>query len=104
MILFKYVKSDGFNIIKDLRIRVSSPKDFNDSFEWLPVVINVPPEQVYSDVFNNEEYLQHLYNIAISEGKTNKSFELFVGEINNLDGRAVILKNMEKKYLRPFSF
>ena len=94
MIVYKYVKLDGLDIIENLRIKVSNPKDFNDPFEFIPSVLDVPLKQADDMVFNNEEYLKRLYDYAISIDQTNKSFELFVEEIRSSNGRVRILESL----------
>ena len=96
-ILYKYVKPDGLDIIKDLHIKVSNPKDFNDPFEFLPVIVEVTSQSfdIEREIFNNNDYLDRFYNYAISEGKMDKSYELFVEEIKSPKRRAGILKSID---------
>lgn len=94
MILHKYVKySYGIDIINRLRIKVSSPKDFNDPFEFLPKVTDLSPEQIDA-VLSNGEYLQNLYNYGIKSGKINKPYKLFMEEQNSPIGRAKLSEKM----------
>jgi len=96
MILYKYVSSKGEDIIRNLRIKVSSPVDFNDPFEFLASIRDITPGQVDSCMINNEKYLRHLHKLATSEGMTNKSFESFCEGIRSPTGRAVFAKKVSE--------
>ena len=36
MILYKYCNQNGLNILRDLKIKITPPSEFNDPFEFLP--------------------------------------------------------------------
>ena len=93
MILHKYVNLNGDDIIRNLRIKVSKPTDFNDPFEYLPHVMDISPEQMYDEVVANEGYLQHLHKYGTSVGSINKPYESYVTEIKTPAGRTRFLES-----------
>lgn len=94
MILYKYVRLDGLDIIKSLRIKVSNPKDFNDPFEFIPSIIDVSSEQAETYFFDNENYLRRLHGFALSQGKTKEPYESYVKWLRSPTGHAEILRNI----------
>lgn len=77
MILYKYVKSDGIDIIKKLRLKVCDAASFNDPFELLPSIVDVSQQEILRAVTQNEEYMRRLYDMGILEKRVNVSFDEF---------------------------
>lgn len=80
MILYKYVGLDGIDIVKNLRIKLSSPSSFNDPFELAPGKTDITEAQIEKFVLNNEQYMQHIHALAVKERRTDKPYVLFRDE------------------------
>lgn len=100
MLIYKYVKPAGDDIIKNVRIKVNNVLDFNDPFEFLPSVKDIRDDDVLNHVVNNKDYLQHLHERAIEEGRTNETYELFVNRIQSPGGSEKLIEELKKDLTR----
>ncbi len=98
MILYKYVKPDGIDILEKSRVKVSGVHEFNDPFELIPSVSDITERQIYKYVIHNDRYIRHLYDLALSTGRTNKPYETFKSEIKNSYS-----KRINNKYVSDFT-
>lgn len=94
MIVYKYVTSAGDDVIRNLRVKVTSPRDFNDPFELLPVIEDVTSEQVEQAALKNDAYLQHLHEIGKLEGRVNKPYDQFKQETQKPERSKAISKTI----------
>jgi hypothetical protein len=100
MLVYKYVKPDGDDIIKNLRIKVSNVLDFNDPFEFLPSIKEITADDVLSHLVHNEDYLSYAHKLAIEEGRTNETYELFVERIQSPGRSEKLIEKLKKDLAR----
>ena len=60
--LYKYVSENGIDLLRNSRIKVTPPKEFNDPFELLPSIIEPPSPKEVSEYYKNEEVQRTIYN------------------------------------------
>jgi hypothetical protein len=94
MVIYKYVKPNGDDIIKNLRIKVSSILDFNDPFELRESIKDITPGEAAKYIDDNESCLRHIHKVVITEGKTDISYEAFLKEMRTSKRREEFIERI----------
>lgn len=83
MLLFKYVKEDGIDILQNLRLLVKAADELNDPFELLPAVAK-PTKEEWRTAYGSDNHRQKLYNKGIISGQVNCSYEEFSSRLETI--------------------
>jgi hypothetical protein len=78
---FKYCNETGVLILKNLQLKVTPPNEFNDPFEFSPVVRNPNPkahaEKAVKRILTEPELLKSVtFGLRTAEATTNKVWAL----------------------------
>lgn len=68
MILYKYAHTHGLDILKSLEIKASEPDEFNDPFEFMPVIPKTTPASTVEKTLKNVEMQKYMYGLAKEAG------------------------------------
>jgi Protein of unknown function (DUF2971) len=58
MIVYKYCDKRGVDVLKNLRIKVTQPEEFNDPFEFTPKIVGEISEAQAEALFTSQDFLQ----------------------------------------------
>jgi hypothetical protein len=70
MIVYKYCDQRGVDILKNLRIKVTQPEEFNDPFEFTPKIVGGLSEAQAEALFTSKDFLQWQLEIMELRGGT----------------------------------
>jgi hypothetical protein len=82
MILYKYAGDSGLKILKDRRLKVTPPNEFNDPFEITPASKRARPlAEMVADVRQDSEYFRSVYDAMVVDGEYVGSFSRFLQDM-----------------------
>jgi hypothetical protein len=84
MFLYKYLKQDGIDLIKNLRLLANNAIDSNDPFEHFPSIAESSAEEI-KKCYLDKEYARYLYETGVIEGKILGTFNECYGRLQNMD-------------------
>jgi hypothetical protein len=83
MLLYKYIRQNGIDLLDNLRLLFTAVSDLNDPFEYRPALKACSDEALRAASFP-EEYLQYLYKRSCSQG--------YKGSIGDFRAKAKTIK------------
>lgn len=83
MLLYKYVKPDGIDLLKNLRLLVKCAAELNDPFEFLPTIAETTEEEL-KKAYQEEAYSSYLYEQAKSDGRFHGTVEEWRKRMRNI--------------------
>jgi hypothetical protein len=78
MISYKYAGESGIRILEGLRVKITPPNEFNDSFEITPLSKRARPlAEMLADASKDSKFFQGVYSDMVGDGKYVGSFDQF---------------------------
>jgi Protein of unknown function (DUF2971) len=68
MIAYKYCDERGVDVLKNLRIKITRPEEFNDPFEFSPRIVGELSEAQAEEMFADEEFVRQQFKILEDRG------------------------------------
>lgn len=81
-IVYKYCRAFGADVLRNLELKITPPKEFNDQFEFTPKMICSDRVKLATRSLKNEHVQQTLYKMADSNREFSGSYPEFQQEVN----------------------